>query len=512
MKPVLSRAQIRAFDQHAIWSCHVPGVVLMENAGRGAADRIESVVPQRGLAVIVCGVGNNGGDGFVVARHLLTRGWTVRVFVAAENAQIGGDARINLDAWVGLGGAISSLRSQDDLAALSATIERASVVIDGLFGTGLSRPVEGFSLEIIAAINAARVTRVALDLPSGLDADTGEVLGAAVEADVTITFAHVKSGMLTALGARYCGVVHTVDIGVPASIVEHTGHVAELIEASDVASWIPRRSTSAYKHAAGTVLVIAGAPGKTGAARLVAHGALRAGAGLCTIASWPECRETLDGAVLEAMTATIDPEDPIRSLDALLSSHRVVVIGPGLGLDDRARRVIEHVVLHHDGVKVVDADAISMFASEPELLTGAKGSVILTPHAGEMGRLLGHSSREVEHDRFTTVREVVSRTDCVVVFKGASSLIGAPGAIHVASAGNAALATAGSGDTLAGIIGAMACLLEPHRAASAGVMLHGLAADAWRARTGSDRGLLASEIADELPAVLGRLLISNAPA
>ncbi|MFO0659132.1 MAG: NAD(P)H-hydrate dehydratase [Polyangiaceae bacterium] len=511
MKPILSRGQIRQFDRHAIERCHVPGVVLMENAGRAAADVIEKVAA-RGRVVIVCGAGNNGGDGFVVARHLRARGWVTRVFLLSDESNVTGDARINLDAWKGVGGEITKLSSREDLAELMASAHGASVVVDAVFGTGLSRPIEGLSAEAISAMNSAPAMRVALDLPSGLDADTGEVLGVAFEADHTITFAAAKAGMLTPRGAMCCGELHLVDIGVPTSLVDHTGQVGELIETSDLVRWLPRRDTLSYKHAAGTVLVIAGAPGKTGAARLVAHAALRAGAGLCTIASWPECRETLDSSVLEVMTATIDPSDVAGSLEPLLRAHRVVVIGPGLGLDDRARRVIEHVVIHHTGVKVVDADAISAFANEPELLATAQGTCILTPHAGEMARLLGHSSRDIERDRFAAAREAVSRTDCIVVLKGACSLIAAPEGIHVASAGNSALATAGSGDTLAGIIGAMCCLIEPHRAASAGVMLHGLAADAWRARTGSDRGLLASEVADLVPEVLGGLFTTNAHA
>ncbi|MCS6900625.1 MAG: NAD(P)H-hydrate dehydratase, partial [Myxococcales bacterium] len=256
----------------------------------------------------------------------------------------------------------------------------------------------------------------------------------------------------------------------------------------------------------GGVLVLAGSPGKTGAALLTARAVLRAGAGLCTLATWPESLPAVIGYLPEVMTAAIDRDHITGSVSKLLTRQRVAVIGPGLGLDDQARIAVEHVVLGWDGVKIVDADALAPFAGRLEVLAKARGQVVLTPHAGELGRLLGVSAAEVERDRFGAVRAVATQAQCTVLLKGAHTLVATSDTMRINPTGNPALAVAGTGDTLSGIIGALACSLPPEQAAAAGAFLHGLAADRWRARTGSDRGLLASEIADELPVLLGELL------
>ena len=507
MRPVLTREQMRAYDRHAIEVCHVPGLILMENAGRGAVDVIGRIRPLPGLpVVVVCGSGNNGGDGFVVARHLLARGARPHVFLAGASEQVTGDARINHDAYIDLGGTFTPMPSEDGLPALSAALGQAHLVVDALFGTGLARPVLGFLARVIDAINGAPGVRVSLDLPSGLDADTGAPLGVGVRAHHTVTFGHLKVGLFTPEGARLAGEVHAVDLGVPDRLVEHTGQFGEVVDAEDLRRWLVVRETTLHKHQAGGVLVLAGSPGKTGAAVLAARAALRAGAGLCTLATWPESLAAVAGQLPEAMTAAIDLERIAGSLSELLARQRVAVVGPGLGLDGRARIAVEHVVLGWDGIKIVDADALAPFAGRPEALAKARGQLVLTPHSGEIGRLLGVSAAEVERDRFGAARAVATRARCTVLLKGARTLVATSDTMKVNPTGNPALAVAGSGDTLSGILGALACSLPPERAAAAGAFLHGLAADRWRARTGSDRGLLASEIAEEIPALLGELL------
>jgi NAD(P)H-hydrate epimerase len=360
---------MRAYDKYAVETCHVPGSILMENAGRGAVDVMSSLFPlARSRFVVVCGVGNNGGDGFVVARHLYARGADVHVFLAGNSFNVMGDARINHDAYIDLGGRFSELPEGSDLAPLVGAIRSADVVVDAIFGTGLGRPVLEHLAAVIEAINAARATRIALDLPSGLDADTGSPLGATIRAHHTITFGHQKVGLLTPEGARLAGQVHVVDLGVPETIVAHTGFVAEVVGAEAVASWLSLREANVYKHAAGSVCIIAGSPGTTGAAALVGEGALRSGAGLCTIATWTESAAAVEARALELMTARIDRNAIAASLDAALRGHDVVAIGPGLGLDDAARQAVEHVVLGWNGVKIVDADAITCFAGRPEAL------------------------------------------------------------------------------------------------------------------------------------------------
>lgn len=574
MIPVLTRAQMRAFDKFAIEVCHVPGAVLMENAGRGAADVISALIearrqravspsrssgpssgagspvstaqprrssqsllaakarhfPVRHVAnpgqparyplsarvVVVCGTGLNGGDGFVVARHLLARGADVEVFLAGDSEKVTGESRVNHDAYIDIGGQFTELPQGTSLRPLAAALAEADFLVDALFGTGLDRPIEGHLADVIGVMNAAACQCVALDIPSGLHADSGEPLGTAVQADDTVTFGHLKIGLLTPEGARLAGHVHVVDLGVPdAPILAHIGHVAEVIRKETISSYLAPREANTHKHVAGNVLVIAGSAGKLGAALLTARAAMRAGAGLVTVCTWPDAALSLESRVVEIMTARMDPSKLEVSLDEVLAGKRTVAIGPGLGLDERARRAVDHVVLGWEGLKVVDADALTHFVGRAEALAGARGDLVLTPHPGELGRLLGRSARAIEQDRFGAVREAVSLTKATVVLKGARTIIATPdGRMFICMAGNPALATAGSGDVLTGMIAAFACGMSSDRAASAGVLVHALAGDLWRARTGCDRGLLASEIAESVPqilALLGRASDDPAP-
>jgi len=574
--PVLTRAQMRAFDKYAIESCHVPGIVLMENAGRGAADVISAMIQarragsvpllvelphepavqpsagplyavstpsvppspdRRGVAearaararvfpvrhvpspgqpatypldarvVVVCGAGNNGGDGFVVARHLLARGAEVEVFLTGTSEKVMGESRVNLDAYIDLGGTFSELPAGASLAPLEEALVRADFVVDAIFGTGLDRPIREHLAEVIAAVNRGGARVVALDIPSGLDADSGAPLGIAVEANDTVTFGHLKIGLLTPEGARLAGTIHVVDLGVPDwPILSHVGHVAEVIRPETIGSFLTPRETNVHKHEAGDVLVIAGSSGKIGAALLTASGAMRTGAGLVTVCTFSDAAMAVESRVVEVMTARIDPDNIEGSLEAALTRRSVVAIGPGFGLDEKARRAVDHVVLGWDGIKVVDADAITHFVGRPEILAQARGQCILTPHPGELGRLLGRTARAIEQDRFGAVREAVDLTRSVVVLKGARTIIATPdGRMFISMAGNPTLATAGSGDVLTGIITALACSLPADKAACAGVLIHALAGDQYRAQTGCDRGMLAGEIALRVPGIIAAL-------
>jgi NAD(P)H-hydrate epimerase len=507
MRPVLSAQQMRAFDKHASEVQLIPSLTLMENAGRGAADSVQRSFAARGViapcVVVVAGAGNNGGDGFVLARRLLGAGIEVETFLVQPADRLKGDALVNFKALRAVSADVAELK--DDLSALEAALSSADVVVDAVFGTGLDREVTGFAAQVLQAINRARCRKVALDLPSGLHADSGQVLGVAVKAHQTITFAHPKLGLCTPRGAALAGQVEVCDIGVPED-PSATGLSAEMTEASDVTELLEPRQTTLHKSSAGRVLVVAGSPGKLGAALLSAHGAQRAGAGLVTIATSPAAADALDHRVLEAMTARIDVQAPAAALQKLLENCGAAVVGPGLGLDEAARRVVDAVVLGWDGVKVVDADAISHFAGRLADLARAQG-VVLTPHAGELGRLLGIGADAVEADRFGAVARAVEATSCVVLLKGRFSIIGAPGTPPVLNpTGGPVLATGGSGDVLAGIIAALCCSLPPREAAFVGAYLHGAAADRWAAARGTDRGMLAHELADELPAALGSLL------
>jgi len=508
MIPVLSRAETRQFDAHASQTCEIPSLLLMENAGRGAADVIARELGlgqgSRARVAVVCGAGNNGGDGFVVARRLLTLGADPRVYLLVKSERLTGDALSNYRSFVGLGGSVLEL-SPHQLSLLGSALEGARAVVDAVFGTGLDREITGFLRYAIEFINGAPCPRFALDTPSGIDCDTGAVLGIAVRADTTITFGHPKLGLLTPSGLLHAGKLHTVDIGVPSTSLAHIGYSAELVEASDVRAALTPRSVTTHKGSAGRVTIIAGSPGHIGAALLVARGALRAGAGLVTIAALPETAALLDQRVLEAMTARIDPADLESSLDRLLERADSVAIGPGLGLDDTARRIVEHVVLRVRKTKVVDADAITHFAGRAAELKGALGELVLTPHSGEMARLVGSTAEAVEADRFGTLARAVALTGATVLLKGHRTLIGAPEErVAINATGSGVLATGGSGDVLTGILAGFGTQLDGRRAAYSAAYVHGVAGER-RSGRGVDRGVLAHEIADEVPHALGEL-------
>ena len=427
------------------------------------------------------------------------------MFLAGEVDRVSEDARANLDAWRGLGGELRTVASGESLASLADALARTEVVVDALFGTGLARPIEGFFADVVRAVNEAPALRFAIDLPSGLDADTGAELGVVVCAGHTVTFAHPKLGLLTPRGALRGGHVHVVDIGVPSGLASRLNPCAQLLEESDVATYMNARAPGAYKTSAGHVAVLGGSLGRIGAPQLVARGAARGGAGLVTIATWPESASAIESHILESMTARLDTSDLGKSLDGVLLGKNAAVIGPGFGLGPDARAAVEHVLSSFGGPLVIDADALTMFAGQLRGLARAKGPSILTPHPGEAARLLGRSAAEIEGDRFGAARDLAAATGAVVVLKGAHTVIATGERVAVSPISCPALATAGAGDVLGGVVAAMACSLEPFEAACAAVMLHGMAGQSWsRAHGGADRGLLASEIAEVLPSLFVR--------
>lgn len=503
MKPVLSCAEMREFDRRASDEGATPSLLLMENAGRGAADVLHARYPGARAFLVVTGAGSNGGDGFVVARRLLTLGARVTVLASVSPERLSGGAATNQLAFAGIGGAM--LQGAAALAELGAATA-ADVVVDALFGTGLARPLAGEPLAFVEAMNASAAHRVALDLPSGISGDTGAVLGAAVRAELTITFGHRKRGSCTPSGASHGGELVVADIGVPPALAERAAYGAALLEAADVTELVARRDSLSHKGRSGRVLVLAGSPGKIGAALLVARGALRAGAGLVTVAALPDAAARLELRVTEAMTARLDPSALEASLDPLLGATDVVAIGPGIGLDEHARRLVDHVLLRSDCSIVADADALTHLAGRVERLLAAPGRIVLTPHAGELGRLLGTSAAEVEADRFAAVTALAERSGKIALLKGAFTLIAEPGErVVVNSSGHSLLATGGSGDVLTGVIAALSVPSGPQLGARAGAFVHGLAAERLAAERHVDRGVLASEIADAVPLALAAL-------
>jgi NAD(P)H-hydrate epimerase len=498
--PLLSRDAVRGLDRDAVDRLGIPSLVLMENAGARASAAICVAFPAAlDRVVVVGGPGQNGGDGWVVARHLACLGWVPRVVLLGSPERLAGDAQVNWRALERLDIPRCHIAG-DDLTLLAQELAQSSLVIDAIFGTGLNRPLHGKFAQAVELINGRAGKVVALDLPSGVDADSGALLGSAVRADRTVTFAAHKRGLDQYPGYGLAGVVECVSIGVPVPGQAPLGR----LEASDVSSWLQARAADAHKGSAGHVLLIAGSRGHTGAAVLSGLGALRSGAGLCTIVPRSEVRAAIEAKVLELMTAEL-PQEPaaaVAAAHALAVGKSAVVIGPGLGLDGYGHALARELASSLPVPVVLDADALTAIGQDHAGLRRAGGPRVLTPHPGEAGRLLGVRTDQVQADRYAAAEQLAARTGAVVVLKGARTIVADPsGLMRVSPTGTPAMATGGTGDVLSGVIAAQFSHMPAFEAASAGVYLHGLAGEL---AAFGDRGLLASELAAALPRAIAR--------
>ena len=513
MALVLSAAQMRAVDKAAIETLGVPGTVLMENAGRGVAEAIARARPVAGLdARIVCGVGQNGGDGFVIARHLANAGARVTVLLAAPRNKLAGDAALFAQVVERDARIVVRDGSSADAAQWRAMLEGAEVIVDAVFGTGLRSDVTGAPAAAILAMNATPALRVAVDLPSGLDADSGRERGVAVRADLTVTMGARKLGLVLDPEAPV-GRLEIADLGVSiealADAARAVGPLCHFIDSAEIAALLPRRGPGGHKGTAGHLLVIAGSPGKTGAAALVGRAALRAGAGLVTVASTEAGQAALDAKVLETMTASYasgaDADgQSYQVLAALAARMKAAALGPGIPTGPGMRALVRRLVAELPLPLVVDADGLNLLGTEAAALArGAAAPRVLTPHPGEMARLVGATTAEVQADRLGQARRLAAAANAVVVLKGARTVIAAPdGTAHINPAANPSLGTAGSGDVLTGVIAALLGQgLPALDAARAGVHLHGLAADE-AAATLRTRHLIAGDLPEAIARVL----------
>jgi len=481
---IYSASQVRALDRFEIEQRKVPGYTLMTRAAEAALKLLRARWPQARRVAVVCGGGNNGGDGYVLARLAQAAGLEALVLAATPPDSLTDDARRAQDDWVAAGGPAHPFAA-DALAG-------GDVIVDALLGIGLKGPPRPETLAVIEAINAAHRPVLALDIPSGVDADTGIVHGAAVRAELTLSFVAFKSGTFVGAGPDHAGVVLLDDLGIVPPARPEFAPLMRRIDESELAQNLPKRARDSHKGTSGRVLIVAGGPGMPGAARLAGEAALRVGAGLVTIAGAPEN--------LLAVTAT-RPELiylPTQggNLDALRAAD-VVAIGPGLGTAEWGARLWSEFLRANPARAVVDADALNLLAREPAKLSA---DWILTPHPGEAGRLLGTDAAAVQVDRLGAVRELHSRYGAVVVLKGAGTLVaagGEPAALHICERGNPGMATAGMGDVLTGVIaGLVPAIGDSARAARIGVLVHALAGDS--AAQGGQRGLIASDVIAEL--------------
>jgi NAD(P)H-hydrate epimerase len=522
MKLLMTREQMRRYDAAAQEKYGLAGIVLMENAGRGAADVLRGIVerlPSRPGALpprvgIVCGPGNNGGDGFVVARHLDSAGIRTRTYLTVPAGQLKGDAARNLAATTAMGLDRLDVSGDDGIAALRRSLAHDAVVVDALLGTGLDREVTGRLREVLEAMNAAHGVKLAIDVPSGLDSNTGRPLGACFRADHTVTFGALKVGLAILPGAELAGEIHVAGIGAPRGLGEEVGYDAVLLDEPLVANLLPARPRAGHKGTFGHLAVVAGSRGKSGAAVLAAQAGVRSGAGLVTIFTRGEVRASIESRVREPMVeeliaagAAPPPEKDLdKRWDELARGKTAVAIGPGCGTDDAIVPALRWIVQRAKLPAVVDADALNALSASPDVVRTAAAPRVLTPHPGELARLIGCTTADVQDDRLGTARRVAREWNAVVVLKGARTVIAAPdGRTFVNPTGNPGMASGGSGDVLTGIIGGLLAQgLTPLDAACVGAFVHGAAGD--DAADGTDgRGLAARDLVERLPRVLRRL-------
>jgi hydroxyethylthiazole kinase-like uncharacterized protein yjeF len=497
---LVTASEMRELDRRAIEEVGIPSLVLMENAGRSTYQILRREFPDlAGEVGVLAGRGNNGGDGFVVARYLAADGFPVVVFLLGSRDQVSGDARVNLDILAPLGVEVVEVLSEADLNPALHRLARAELIIDALLGTGLDKPVRGLMATLIEKVNHLRAPVLAVDLPTGLSADTGEVLGVAVAAQVTVTYGWPKIGQVVPPGRDYVGRLWQVDISIPPELAEAVP--LSLPEAWEMRQLLPGRPFGSHKGTYGHLLVLAGSEGKTGAATLTSEGGLRAGAGLVTLGVAAGLNDILEVKLTEAMTLPLPEARGARALGRearqpiqdFLDEKTTLALGPGLGTHPETQELVRYLVHNLPQPMVVDADGVNGIALDPSCLP-APGPRILTPHPGEMARLVGSSAREVQANRLQLAREAAARFQVILVLKGAQTLV-----------------SGGTGDVLTGLIGGyLAQGLEPWDAARLGVYLHGLAADYFAGLHGP-RSMIAGDLIEVFPEVVVEFIQGQIP-
>ena len=505
---ILNTDQMREADRRTIQDIGIASLVLMENAGRQVVAAVEALYPdlaERRVAV-VCGKGNNGGDGFVVARTLQQRGVDVSVFVIGPISEIKGDARTNLEILGRIGQTVVEVADETAWELHGAEITGHDLIIDALFGTGLKTALAGFHETVVADLNESGVPIVSIDLPSGMSADTTELIGDAIDAAVTVTLGAPKLPLVLPPAETRSGEVVIADIGIPAEVFDQLeGPRIELLTREQMRALIQPRPVDAHKGDFGRVLVVAGSVGKSGAAVLCAQGAMRAGAGLVTVATPRSCQPLIAMQTPEYMTERLD-ETPAGTVDysavdtVLGIDTDVTVVGPGLGRGEAVTAFVRDFVDRCEGPLVLDADALNAFAEEPARLVGREGrDVIITPHPGEMARLVGCTVDDLQANRIDIATDFAKRHRLYVILKGYRTLVVTPGeSVFVNPTGSPGMATGGTGDVLAGMVGAwLAQLLDAEAACKLAVYLHGSAGELADADSG-EVSMTAGDLVDHV--------------
>ena len=507
--------EMQKMDRSTIESFGLPGRILMENAGRGATqfflDQFKNAENKK--IGVIAGRGNNGGDGFVIARYLAQKGISVTVYLLSEHQKVSGDASANLKLLSPLKVPVIEMPDAKSFSAHETAMRHEAIWIDAIFGTGLRSDVKGFFKDVIDFINRLNKPVFAVDIPSGLNSDTGQPCGACIRADATATFAFAKTGHFMFPGADYTGNLKIIDIGVPPHIAHDIGPLQYLLTPDLIRAVFSPRPSDAHKGHTGHLLVIAGSTGKTGAAVMTATSAMRSGAGLVTLGIPASLNPILEAQVIETMTeplpetvnGILDDTSVNRIMD-LLSDKKCLAIGPGIGTAPETQKLFKNLLQENTKPVVIDADGLNILAGHIEILKDLDTPVVLTPHPGEMARLISTTSANVQKDRIKCARDFAEKFNVHVVLKGARTIVAHPdGRVFINPTGNPGMASGGMGDVLTGVIaGFIAQGHQPELAAHAGVYLHGATADSL-AKNKGPFGYLATDVMNTLPEVIKTL-------
>jgi hydroxyethylthiazole kinase-like uncharacterized protein yjeF len=519
---VVTAEEMRQLDRETIEGCGIPGVVLMERAGLAVAYKIKELYGRKKI-IIVSGSGNNGGDGLVVARNLHNEGWAVKVFLTSRPEDLKGEALLQYKAAVNFGVDIQQIKG---LLTNPSIITHHSIIVDAILGTGLSKNVTDTLAEVISLLNKSSKPIISVDIPSGISSDNGQVMGEAIKAEYTVTFCLPKRGHLLYPGAEYSGKLFIEDIGFPEKLLRSEKFYVELLRKNDVTTLIPERRKYSHKGDYGHVLIVAGSRGKTGAALMTARACLRGGAGLVTIGVPESLAGIFQSCVTEEMTLILpDKGDGTLAgrasnliLDFLNESADLLAIGPGIGISADTNKLMKILIKNSSTPMVIDADGINSIKGERSVFLKAKAPIILTPHPGEMSRLLNPhphpptfanggqggitlTIQDIENDRINTAIFFAKETGTYIVLKGVPTIIATPeGRAFINSTGNPGMATGGTGDVLTGMIsGFLSQGVNPLQASILGVYLHGLAGDLAASEKGQ-HPMLATDIIDKISA------------
>lgn len=515
MKKVLTAAEMQAIDKYSIDECGIPGMLLMENAGRGMVDFLKNRFPDLGAkkVIVFAGKGNNGGDGFVMARHLLNMGTEVSVLLLGKTSELKADAKLNAEIAHNIGVEIHEVDAAN-FKSFDHRLRHSDLIIDAIFGTGLKKPASGFFEEVFEKINQLQKFVVSVDIPSGVDSDSGQLIGPHVKANLTLALALLKRSHVTFPSAGVMGDIEVIDIGIPQKAIDAQSFAVQMVEPGDIAAGLKKRPRDAHKGDFGHVLVIAGALGKGGAAGLTALAALRSGCGLVTLGIPESCQKALEFHPLEVMTVPL-PETAngtlaVKAKDLIveqLQGKSALAIGPGISTDPETVQLLREVLPTVQIPMVLDADAVNCLALDGGLELLKNSEVVLTPHPKEMSRISGLSTQEIQANRIETASRFAQENSVHLILKGARTILAfADGSVVINPTGNPGMATAGSGDVLTGIIaGLIAQGLEVRQAAIAGTYLHGLAGDIFSEKS-AEASLIAGDLLNGIPESLNRVL------